>query len=293
MIDITRIIKRIISTATFSYAFVGLLFANYAYAGTSVTYKNNDLGPFAAFSAFTQIGKYSYFLGEAEVGMKHQKIATTFTTFLGWNKEHGIKGTLQYMRQKPTVDFYGTNKDIWVQQGSLGLEYLYVYSNKFQLNGSGYYGFIPEETVTSNTQTTVNTILGTQTIQNTTQDKEIGKIVQGNQFGGWIGASYTPFKDTLFRAKLVCDFLHRDLTYDFYIDSVGDIQTRSKTLSSCGAGATIQFPMFYGFSFRFDTDYNKLQQKYNPELSWTPSFMDNMSFTLGGKIIKSDYEHDS
>jgi len=292
MIDITRIIKKIIYKASLIYAFAGLFLASSAYAETTVTYKNNDLGPFAAFSAFTQIGKYSYFLGEAELGAKQQKLATTFTTFLGWNKEHGLKATLQYLRQKPSVQFFDKDREIWVQQGSLGLEYLYVYSNTFQFNASGYYGFIPEESVTIKDQTTINTIFGTDTVQDSTQDIEIGKIVKGHQFGGWMGLSYTPFTGTLFRAKVVCDFLNRDISHNAYYDDNGKIKSRSSTISSCGGGATIEFPIYNGLSFRFDTDYTGLQQKYNPELTWAPDFVDNMRFTLGGKIVKSGYEHD-
>lgn len=293
MIEITRIKNKIISKATFSLALAGLFLANQAYADATVTYKNNDLGPFAAFSAFTQIGQFTYFLGETELGAKHQKLATTFTTFAGWDKEHGFKATLQYLRQKPTVQFFDKDRDIWVQQGSIGLEYLYIYSNTFQFNASGYYGFIPEESVTIKDQTTINTIFGANTVQDSTQDVEIGKIVKGHQFGGWLGLSYTPFKDTLFRAKLVCDFLKRDISHNSYYDDDGKVQSRDSTISSCGAGATVQFPIYNGFSFRFDTDYTAIQQKYNPELTWAPDFVDNMRFSLGGKLVKSDYEHDS
>ena len=200
-----------------------------------MTYKSNDLGPFAAFSTFTAIGKYSFFLGELEAGAKHQKLATTFTTFAGWNKEHGFKATLQYTRQKPKVNFFDKSRSVWVQQGALGLEYLYVHSNLFQFNASGYYGFIPSESVTIKNENTSTTLLvAGNTVVNSNKDVEIGKIVKGHQFGGWIGATYTPFKDTLFRAKLVCDYLKRDLEFHLMAFPVVKVYKRSFGLRALG-----------------------------------------------------------
>lgn len=294
MIDITRIIKKSISIATVGYSLTGLFLVNNAYAETNASFKSNDLGPFAAFSAFTQIGKYTYFLGETEIGAKHQKLATTFTTFAGWNKEHGFKATLQYLRQKPDVSFFDKTRSIWIQQASLGLEYLYVFNNVFQFNASGYYGYIPEESVTIKNSTTINDIFGANTVvQDSNSDIEIGRISRGHQFGGWLGLSYTPFRDTLLRGKVVCDALNRDLKYSAYYDDNGQVHSRDNTLYSCGLGATVQFPIYSGFSFRFDVDYNQLNQRYNPELTWTPDFVDNMRFSLGGKIEKAGYEGDN
>ena len=289
MFDIKRIINnktftKINTTTIACLSISGLLLSSSTFADSKATYKTNDLGPFAAFSTFTSLDKYTFFLGELEAGAKHQKLGTTFTTFVGWNKEHGFKATLQYTRQKPQVNFFDKSRDVWVQQGAIGLEYLYVQSNLIQFNASSYYGFIPSTSVTiKNSNSSVTLLTDGSTTINKTSEQEIGEIVEGNQFGGWVGVTYTPFKDTLFRAKIVCDYLKRDLQYDSYYDSNGDIQSRDNTISSCGAGATIAFPIYAGFSAKFD-------EKYNPELIWAPSFSDSTKFILGGKVEKTDYE---
>ena len=147
-------------TKFLSFNFI-LFFASMAMATSIPNTSRNPktfLGPSAALSVTKSMSENSAFSIAGEGGPRNLRLGGT----IGWEMNYcqRIKATAELLRQKLTYSFFDGRQSAWMNQGALGVAYLYdfhesvPYNTQFDL--SAYISHAPSRTLGTSSGTFIN-----------------------------------------------------------------------------------------------------------------------------------------